>query len=91
MDPEDTDLHQSDASHRPTVMHRLRNYFLTGTIIAAPLFLTIYITWTFVQWVDSIVTPFRQSFSVATRKASRMPFQSNEELSMASMKSPFGK
>ena len=58
MDSEDTDLHQSDASHRPTVMHRLRNYFLTGTIIAAPLFLTIYITWTFVQWVDSIVTPF---------------------------------
>jgi uncharacterized membrane protein len=40
------------------MMHRLRNYFLTGTIIAAPLFLTIYITWSFVQWVDSWVTPF---------------------------------
>jgi uncharacterized membrane protein len=58
MDPEDTDLHHSDPAHRTTVMHRLRNYFLTGTIIAAPLFLTIYITWTFVKWVDSFVTPF---------------------------------
>ena len=60
MDPEEEGIgpHQPDASRHPTVMHRLRNYFLTGTIIAAPLFLTIYITWTFVQWVDSWVTPF---------------------------------
>jgi len=39
-------------------MHRIRNYFLTGLIIAAPLFLTVYITWTFVKWVDGWVTPF---------------------------------
>ncbi len=39
-------------------MHRLRNYFLTGLVIAAPLFLTIYITWAFIVWVDSWVTPF---------------------------------
>lgn len=39
-------------------MHRLRNYFLTGLVIAAPLFLTVYITWGFVVWVDSFVTPF---------------------------------
>ena len=47
-----------EASRRATLMHRLRNYFLTGVILAAPLFLTIYITWTFVKWVDSWVTPF---------------------------------
>ncbi len=60
MDPttEGLDPHHHDPSRRATAMHRLRNYFLTGTIIAAPLFLTIYITWTFVQWVDSWVTPF---------------------------------
>jgi uncharacterized membrane protein len=60
MDPtqESIDPHHSDASRRATFVHRLRNYFLTGTIIAAPLFLTIYITWTFVKWVDSWVTPF---------------------------------
>ncbi len=39
-------------------MHRLRNYFLTGLIIAAPLFITIYITWGFIVWIDSWVTPF---------------------------------
>ena len=43
---------------RWTGMHRLRNYFLTGLVIAAPLFLTIYITWSFIQWVDSWVEPF---------------------------------
>jgi len=39
-------------------MHRLRNYFLTGLVIAAPLFLTVYITWAFIVWIDSWVTPF---------------------------------
>lgn len=58
MDPEDTELPHHDPARRTTMMHRLRNYFLTGVILAAPLFLTIYITWTFVKWVDSWVTPF---------------------------------
>jgi len=39
-------------------MTRLRNYFLTGLVIAAPLFLTIYIVRTFIDWIDSSVTPF---------------------------------
>ncbi len=60
MDPttDDSEPRHNELSRRATMMHRLRNYFLTGTIIAAPLFLTIYITWTFVKWVDSWVTPF---------------------------------
>lgn len=36
---------------------RLRNYFLTGIVVAAPVGITIYITWTFVHWVDSRVKP----------------------------------
>ena len=36
---------------------RLRNYFLTGIVVAAPIGITIYITWAFVQWVDSRVKP----------------------------------
>jgi uncharacterized membrane protein len=39
-------------------MHRLRNYFLTGIIVAGPLFLTLYITWSFIEWIDSWVKPF---------------------------------
>ena len=37
---------------------RLRNYFLTGFIIIAPLFITIYLIWSFIQWVDSWVVPY---------------------------------
>jgi uncharacterized membrane protein len=47
-----------DAGHRVGMMARLRNYFLTGLVIAAPLFLTIYIIRTIIDWVDSWVTPY---------------------------------
>jgi uncharacterized membrane protein len=36
---------------------RLRNYFLTGIVVAAPIGITIYLTWAFVQWVDNKVKP----------------------------------
>lgn len=39
-------------------MMRLRNYFLTGFIICAPLAITAWLTWSFVQWVDSWVKPY---------------------------------
>jgi uncharacterized membrane protein len=39
-------------------MARLRNYFLTGFIVCAPLAITLYIAWSFVGWVDSWVTPY---------------------------------
>ena len=37
---------------------RLRNYFLTGLIIAGPIGITLYLTWSLIQWVDSWVKPF---------------------------------
>jgi len=45
-----------DVGKRSGVL-RLRNYFLTGLVIAVPLFLTVYLTWAFIVWVDSWVTP----------------------------------
>lgn len=36
---------------------RLRNYFLTGLVIAAPISITIYLTWAFVSFVDKKVKP----------------------------------
>jgi uncharacterized membrane protein len=42
----------------PSARARLRNYFLTGLIIAGPLALTIYITWWFVDLVDGWMKPF---------------------------------
>lgn len=37
---------------------RLRNYFLTGFVICAPLLITVYLTWTIIEWVDSWVKPY---------------------------------
>lgn len=37
---------------------RLRNYFLTGLIIVAPIAITAYLTWTFILWVDGWVKPY---------------------------------
>jgi uncharacterized membrane protein len=39
-------------------MTRLRNYFLTGVVVCAPLAITAYLAWSFVQWVDSWVKPY---------------------------------
>ncbi|MGX7743586.1 DUF502 domain-containing protein [Rhodopseudomonas parapalustris] len=39
------------------VMGRLRNYFLTGLIVAGPVAITFYLTWWFVNWVDGFVRP----------------------------------
>jgi len=43
---------------RNTFWARLRNYFLTGVVFAAPLAITFLITWSFVRWVDRWVKPF---------------------------------
>src|SRR3954466_6495674 len=40
------------------LMARFRNYFLTGLVVAGPVAITFYLTWWFVNWVDSLVRPF---------------------------------
>lgn len=37
---------------------RLRNYFLTGLVVAGPLAVTIYLSWSFINWIDGWVKPF---------------------------------
>ena len=39
-------------------MSRLRNYFLTGIVVCAPLAITAYLTWYFIHMVDSWVKPY---------------------------------
>lgn len=41
-----------------SAMTRIRNYFLTGFIVCAPLAITVYIAWSFIGWVDSWVKPY---------------------------------
>src|SRR6266446_1714696 len=40
------------------LVSRLRNYFLTGLILVAPAYITISLTWWFINWVDDLVRPF---------------------------------
>ena len=43
---------------RLTLGQRMRNYFLTGLVITAPIGITIFISWSFIQWVDAWVKPY---------------------------------
>ncbi len=36
---------------------RIRTYFLTGLVLVGPVFVTAYLTWSFITWVDGIVKP----------------------------------
>jgi len=44
------------ASHT-SVAGRVRNYFLTGLIVAGPLAVTVWLIWSIVNWVDDLVRP----------------------------------
>ncbi len=46
------------ASLRHGLAGRLRNYFLTGLILVGPAYITISLTWWFINWVDDLVRPF---------------------------------
>src|ERR1700740_3515366 len=44
-------------AHQPGGGSRIRNYFLTGIVVAGPLAITVWLTWSFVTWVDNLVRP----------------------------------
>jgi uncharacterized membrane protein len=47
------------APARPSsgLVSRIRNYFLTGLIVAGPVAVTLWLIWYFVTWVDNLVRP----------------------------------
>lgn len=54
---------QEQEEHRQSLIKRsagarLRNSFLTGLIVCAPIAITAYLTWTFIIWVDSWAKPY---------------------------------
>src|ERR1700748_1852757 len=53
------------------VMGRLRNYFLTGLIVAGPVAITLWLTWWFVTWVYVLGLPF---VPIAYRPETYLPF-----------------
>ena len=40
-----------------SLLHRLRNYFLTGLVVASPIGITIYIGWWFITFIDDRIKP----------------------------------
>jgi uncharacterized membrane protein len=57
--------------HHASSTYRLRNYFLTGLVVAGPLAITVYLTWSFITWVDNLVRPF---IPVAYRPETYLPW-----------------
>jgi uncharacterized membrane protein len=60
----------SAAKAAPGVVSRIRNYFLTGLIVAGPVAVTLWLIWWFVTWVDDLVRPF---IPVAYRPETYLP------------------
>lgn len=48
----------SAAAGRTGIGARIRNYFLTGLVVAGPVAITVWLTWSFITYVDDTVRPF---------------------------------
>jgi uncharacterized membrane protein len=48
----------ADTPSQTSLAGRIRNYFLTGLVVAGPLLVTAWLTWSFINWVDNLVRPF---------------------------------
>jgi uncharacterized membrane protein len=55
-----------------SVASRLRNYFLTGLILVGPIYITINLTWWFINWVDDAMRPF---IPAGLRTETYLPFR----------------
>ncbi len=57
-DPKLLDAPAASVAPQTSIASRIRNYFLTGLVVAGPLAVTVWLIWSFINWVDSFVTPF---------------------------------
>jgi uncharacterized membrane protein len=64
-------VHDPDKHHHAMVS-RLRNYFLTGLVLVGPLYITVGLTWWFINWVDDLVRPV---IPVAYRPETYLPLR----------------
>jgi uncharacterized membrane protein len=60
------------AKPQPGIVSRIRNYFLTGLIVAGPVVVTLWLIWWFVTWVDNVMRPL---VPVAYRPETYLPVQ----------------
>src|SRR5215510_216336 len=53
----DSDQTAAFPGAKPGIISRVRNYFLTGLVVAGPVAVTLWLIWWFVTWVDNFVRP----------------------------------
>ncbi len=59
-DKPQSDVKPGDEAPIPAKMGlggRLRNYFIAGILVTAPVGITLYLAWIFIEFVDNQVTP----------------------------------
>lgn len=52
------DIEELAAAAQPSIAGRIRNYFLTGLVVAGPIAITAWLIWSIINWVDDLVRPF---------------------------------
>ncbi len=53
-----TPFDEEHHTRRPRLITRMRNSFLTGLVVIAPVVFTVWLIWSFIGWVDGFVLPF---------------------------------
>lgn len=64
-------IEPSIESAKPTILGKLRTYFLAGILVTAPISITIYLTWGFLNFLDAKITPL---IPVAYNPNTYLPF-----------------
>lgn len=54
----DAVLDDKNDGSKKTIMAKLRNYFLAGVVVTAPIAITTFIVWKFLEFLDEKITPF---------------------------------
>lgn len=50
-------LIDNPADSKKTMFNRMRNYFLAGVLVTAPISITLFVTWGFLKFLDNKITP----------------------------------
>jgi uncharacterized membrane protein len=67
-----TPVSMDEIAPQQSVFARLRNYFLTGLVLVGPIYITISLTWWFVNWMDDVMRPF---IPLGLRTETYLPFK----------------
>ncbi len=51
-------VEEEQASHKPSMLMRLRNYFFAGMLVTAPIGLTFWLAWEIIIFIDNWVRPY---------------------------------